>query len=118
MIVLLLVLAGAPAQPLRVSALHPRVFVRHNQAVVGKGLRVHELRRRAADPAYAAWRDPVAGSSAAANLERAARYLESGHDGVACRARVSACTHVLLRKTRRERFPGGGGNVCRLRLDL
>jgi hypothetical protein len=95
MIVLLLVLAGAPAQPLRVSALHPRVFVRHNQAVVGKGLRVHELRRRAADPAYAAWRDPVAGSSAAANLERAARYLESGHTTELHAAREFLLAHTF-----------------------
>lgn len=78
MFVLLLALAGTPAPPLGVSTLHPRVFVRHDQAVIGKGPRVHELRERASDPAYSAWREPVVGSDAAGNLERAARYLESG----------------------------------------
>ncbi|HXG34712.1 MAG TPA: hypothetical protein VNJ11_15205, partial [Bryobacteraceae bacterium] len=94
MLLLLLALAGTPAPQLRVSALHPRVFVRHDRAVVGKGLRVEELRRRAADPAYARWRAPLVGAGAAANLERAAKYLEFGEA-----AELRAVREFLLTRT-------------------
>ncbi len=95
MLLLLLGLASAPPPQVRVSALHPRVFVRHDRAVVGKGLRVEELRRRAADPAYTAWREPVAGAGAAANLERAARYLESGEAAELHAVREFLLTHTF-----------------------
>ena len=61
-----------------VSALHPRIFVRNNQARVGKGLTVELLRQRLHHPAYAAWRREVTGESSSAIVERAARYLEEG----------------------------------------
>jgi hypothetical protein len=61
-----------------VSPLHPRIFVRHDAAVVGRGLRLYALRDRLGDPAYAAWRRGPSGKGATAILERAARYLEDG----------------------------------------
>ena len=59
-----------------VSARHPRIYVRHDDAALGLGLNVSELRRRAGSPAYARWRRPVSSSGPAGIAERAARYLE------------------------------------------
>ena len=58
--------------------MHPRIYVRNDAARVGTGLTVAQLRTRAASEAYSRRRTPVAGQSAAAMVERAARYLESG----------------------------------------
>ncbi len=61
-----------------VSAFHPRIFVRHDSAVVGKALTVTELRARAMSPAYARWNGPADASDSSAIVERAASYLEGG----------------------------------------
>ena len=65
----------------QVSALHPRIYVRHDSARTGKGLTVSQLRSRLSDPEYARWRNPAPGRGAAAMMERAARYLEDGNAG-------------------------------------
>ncbi len=67
--------------PLRgdISALHPRIYVRHDSARVGKGIAVSQFRARLRDPAYARWRG--AAPPAAAVMEHAARYLEDGNAG-------------------------------------
>ncbi len=62
----------------RVSALHPRVFVRNDKSRIGKGLTVEQLRTRSHVPAYAPWRSDLTGDSPASAVERAARYLEEG----------------------------------------
>jgi hypothetical protein len=71
-----LVLPPAAAQ---VSALHPRIYVRHDSAQIGKGLTVSELRSRLGGAEYARWRQAASGRGAAAMMERAARYLEDGN---------------------------------------
>jgi len=81
-IVLILLLVSSvaafqdPAVRTEVSARHPRIYVRHDDAALGLGLNVSELRRRAGSPAYARWRRPVSSSGPAGIAERAARYLE------------------------------------------
>jgi hypothetical protein len=74
--------AGALAAiaPLRaeVSRLHPRIYVRHDEARVGKGIKVKQLRARVKDPAYMRWRAGGPGQGAAGTMERAARHLETG----------------------------------------
>ena len=77
---LTVLLAGIalPGAEIKVSSLHPRVFVRHNQAKLGKGVTVAEARNRLRQPDYGRWRRPVTGRGPAAMLERAMRYLEEG----------------------------------------
>jgi Heparinase II/III-like protein len=73
-ILLVLSLSAAPGW----AGLHPRIFVRHDAATVGKGPTVSQLRARLNNPAYARWRAPLSRQGSAATLERAARYLETG----------------------------------------
>lgn len=62
-----------------VSALHPRIFVRHDAARIGKGLTVAEYRARASSPAYLRWSGPAPDSNdPSAVVERAAQYLVDG----------------------------------------
>jgi hypothetical protein len=99
---LLALLAGiAPAE---ISSRHPRIHVRHDQAEVGQGISVSELRRRALDAAYAKWRQPLSGGGAAAIVERAARYLEGGDAG-----ELSAVRDFLLSHTFSYREHDVGG---------
>jgi len=72
---LVLTLAIVPAWS-AVSPLHPRIYLRHDDASIGAGLTVSQFRARVADPAYAAWRGAVESNGAAAAVERAARYVE------------------------------------------
>jgi heparin/heparan-sulfate lyase len=65
-----------PAARVEVSTRHPRVFVRHDDAKLGLGLNVSELRLRAGSPAYARWRRAASTRGPAGIVERAARYLE------------------------------------------
>src|ERR1017187_10862263 len=62
-----------------ISTFHPRIFVRHDSAVVGKALTVTELRARAMSPAYTRWKGPADAPDSSAIVERAARYLEDGN---------------------------------------
>jgi hypothetical protein len=87
-----------------VSSLHPRVYVRHDQAKVGKGIKVSELRQRANGPAYARWGKPVSGGGAAAIVERAARYLEQGDAQELAAVREFLLTHTF---SYRENDVGG-----------
>jgi hypothetical protein len=61
-----------------VSALHPRIYVRNDEARIGKGLTVSQLRMRLGNPAYAPFRLPLKAGSVAGTAELAARYLEEG----------------------------------------
>jgi len=68
-----------PAEP-RVSSLHPRIYVRHDHAIVGQGLTVSQWRARLQDMEYARFkRRALAIRGASAIVERAARYLEDGN---------------------------------------
>ncbi len=90
-----ILLAGLDAAwALEVSALHPRIYVRHDAARVGEGITVAELRERLHQPPFAQWRRDVTGDSAAAIVERAARYLEEGRP-----ADLDAVRDFLLTKT-------------------
>ncbi|MCC7496599.1 MAG: heparinase II/III family protein [Bryobacterales bacterium] len=64
--------------PAAVSPLHPRIYVRNDNATIGKAITVRQLRMRAADPAFERWRRPVKLNNASAAVEIAARYLEQG----------------------------------------
>jgi hypothetical protein len=64
-----------------VSAVHPRVYVRADSAVVGKGITVSELRARAKDSANVRWRAQGKLEGPSGIVERAARYLEEGDPG-------------------------------------
>jgi hypothetical protein len=90
--------------PAEISSRHPRIHIRHDQAEVGQGISVSELRRRALDPAYAKWRQPLSGGGAAAAVERAARYLEGGDAG-----EISAVRDFLLLHTFSYREHDVGG---------
>jgi hypothetical protein len=68
---------GIEAALPRVSSLHPRIYVRHDAAGIGAGLTLRQLRERAVDPLYSAWRRPVSGESLGNTVEHAARYLET-----------------------------------------
>jgi hypothetical protein len=81
-------------QSIPVSTLHPRIYVRHDDARLGRGLTVSQLRRRVQDPAYAAWRRGVSGESPAVAVERANRFLEEGN-----REDLEAVRGILLRHT-------------------
>lgn len=65
-----------PTVRMEVSTRHPRVFFRHDDAKLGLGLNVSELRLRAGSPAYARWRRAASTRGPAGIVERAARYLE------------------------------------------
>ena len=78
-----------------VSRLHPRVYVRDDAARVGKGITVAELRRRHQGPAFARWRVPDPGRGAAAAMERAARYLETGEAAELAAVRDFLATHTF-----------------------
>src|SRR5699024_8630720 len=43
------------SEPLLVSTLRPRLFVRSNESKIGRGLTTDELRRRIANPSYEEW---------------------------------------------------------------
>ena len=60
-----------------VSPYHPRIFVRHDEAPLGRGLTVTNLRQRAGNPAYARWRRSGSLAGSAGIVEQAARYLEA-----------------------------------------
>ncbi len=62
----------------RISSLHPRIYVRPDNARIGAGLTVSQFRARASNPLYSAWRRSVPGESLGSAVERAARYLETG----------------------------------------
>ena len=72
---------AATALPAAVSTFHPRIYVRHNSARIGKGLTLAQLRARLRQPEYTRWRTQAPGRGAAAMMERAARYLETGDPG-------------------------------------
>ena len=78
-----------------VSAFHPRIFVRHDSAVVGKGLTVTELRTRTKGPAYARWKGPADDPDSSAIVERAARYLEDGNTADLNAVRDFLLTHTF-----------------------
>jgi len=78
-----------------VSTLHPRIYVRHDAATVGRGITVTELRARLADPAFARWRAPGNFSGAAGAMERAARYLETGDAADLASVREFLLTHTF-----------------------
>src|ERR1035438_2803226 len=78
-----------------VSAFHPRIFVRHDSAVGGKGLTVTELRTRTKGPAYARWKGPADDPDSSAIVERAARYLEDGNTADLNAVRDFLLTHTF-----------------------
>ncbi len=88
----------------RVSSLHPRIYVRHDAATIGAGLTLRELRERAVDPLYSAWRRPVSGESLGNTVERAARYLETRSTEDLDSARKYLLSHTF---TRRQHDVGG-----------
>ncbi len=59
-----------------VSILHPRIYVRHDNAKIGDGITVSQLRERSRNPAFARWRRETTTRGVAGIVERAARYLE------------------------------------------
>lgn len=61
-----------------ISTVHPRVYVRADNATAGEGITISELRARMDDAAYTRWRTPAAFRGLAGIVERAARYLEAG----------------------------------------
>lgn len=77
--VLLSALTALPADRLAVSKLHPRIYVRHDAARIGKGLTLTRFRARLNQSAYAPWRRAAPGSGSEAIMERAARFLETGN---------------------------------------
>lgn len=88
-------LAGALQADEQVSPLHPRIYVCHDEARVGKGLTVSELRRRLKDPEYARWHRPAGGQGASAMVERAARYLEDANPADLDAVRNFLLTHTF-----------------------
>jgi hypothetical protein len=88
---LALSLAVAPAG----AGLHPRIFVRHDDATTGRGPTVSQLRARLKDPAYARWRAPLTRQGSSAAVERAARYLETGDPGELQAVRDFLTTHTF-----------------------
>ncbi len=76
---LLLAALLSQALPAAVSPLHPRIYVRNDDATIGKGISVRQLKARAKDPAFERWRRPVKLNNASAAMEVAARYLEEGN---------------------------------------
>jgi len=90
--------AGVRLIPLQaeVSTLHPRIYVRHDSATVGKGLTVSELRSRLNMPAYARWRRrTIPSKGTEAMVERAARYLEDGNTDDLVAVRDYLKTHTF-----------------------
>lgn len=83
-----------------VSSLHPRIFVRHDEASVGRGLTVGQLRQRLSDSAYQRWRgrvaqkDLVGKPGLSETVEFAARYLEEGD-----KDDLEAVRHYLVANT-------------------
>jgi len=84
----------AVAARAEVSRFHPRVYVRHDAARVGRGITVKQLQARLKDPAYSRWRAPDPGRGAAAAMERAARYLETGDGADLAAVRDFLATHT------------------------
>ena len=64
------------------AALHPRIFVRHDAATVGKGPTVSLLRARLKDPAYSRWRVPL--TRQGEGLSRKALWVLASTPGVSC----------------------------------
>src|SRR5574341_1415517 len=82
LILCLFLVIPAYCAEVRVSHLHPRVYVRCDAAQVGRGVTVSEMRQRLRRQEYVRWRRPVSGGGPAAILEMAMRYLEEGDAGV------------------------------------
>ena len=78
----------------RVSPLHPRIYIRHDQARLGRGLTVGQLRLRAQEPADAELRGRITGESPAAAVEKASRFLEEGRNDD-----LDAVRRILLQHT-------------------
>ncbi len=62
----------------KISKLHPRIFIRNDQARIGIGTKEKELRSRLTIPYFARWRQPIRLGGAAGGVEMASRYLEEG----------------------------------------
>jgi hypothetical protein len=91
----LLCLLPACASAADVSALHPRIYVRHDDAKLGIGITVSQLRERSRSPVLARWRREVPARGVAAIVERAARYLEDGNPEDLAAVREFLSTHTF-----------------------
>lgn len=68
---------GGKSGNYQISRLRPRLFIRADEAELGKGLKLSELRAKAKDPAYKAWIQFDNGRSGG-NMSTAMKYLLTG----------------------------------------
>jgi hypothetical protein len=85
-------LAGMPLP--KISTLHPRIFLRNDQARIGIGLKLKEFQTRFIQKEMVRWRQPVRLEGIASAVEIAARYLEEGKKDDLFAVRDFLATHT------------------------
>lgn len=86
-------MAGMPLP--KISSLHPRIFLRNDQARIGIGLKLKEFQTRFRQKEMVQWRQPVRLEGIASAVEIAARYLEEGKKDDLSAVRDFLTTHTF-----------------------